>query len=221
MTTDEEKQMEALFAAGDPAARLPELLPQRVAARLAESSDRRAAGGFSWARSLALGVVLVSSVGMGAAAVWATVEARKSPVIHLPAPAPSLARPAPKTVAPREADPISLEAALLQASLEALQRGEAEDALAKLAEREERFPGGPLASEAAVARARALLLAHRDDEALAAFAALPEQDLTVALRLTWAELLVKTGRCGPALAMLKQVEGEARVVASLRSRCGR
>ena len=37
MTADEEKQMQALFAAGDPAARLPELLPQRVAAELSDS----------------------------------------------------------------------------------------------------------------------------------------------------------------------------------------
>src|SRR5690606_25202013 len=111
------------------------------------------------------------------------------------------------------------EAALVQASLEALQRAEPALALAKLDERERRFPGGLLASEAAVARIRALLLARRDGEALERFAALDEADLTEALRLTWADLLVKRGRCAEALAVLAPVE-DAPVARSLKGSCG-
>jgi hypothetical protein len=218
MTADEEKQLQAMFAAGDPAARLPAMLPQRVAARLAERPARTS--GFSFARAAAVSVALASSAVLGAAGVWVTHELRQAQEPE--APAPAKARAVAPAAAP--ADPLAVEAGLLRASLEALQRGDADAALANLDERQHRFPAGALEAEAAVARARALMLAHRDDEALAAFEAVPASELTAPLALTWADLLVARGRCPRALEVLQGVEAEgeeARVAAALKMRCAR
>ena len=219
MTADDEKQMQALFAAGDPAARLPELLPQRVAARL----SARPAGrfGLTSARAAAMAVALVSSAGLGGVAVWVTHELKVAPAPVLPAPV--AAKPKAK-VAAAPADPLALEAGLVRAALEALQRGDADEALARLDERQRRFPAGALETEAAVARARALLLAHRETEALAAFDALPGAELTPALKLTFADRLVASGRCRRALEVLAGLQAtgeEAKVAAGLKARCGR
>src|SRR5688572_27213213 len=156
MSPDQEKQMQALFAAGDPAARVSELLPQRVAARLAERPAPAWHAG--WARAVAVGLVLASSAGLGAAAVWATNAASKGAV---EAPAPAKA-----AVAAQPADPLGVEAGLLRSALEALQGGDTQGALAKLDERDRRFPGGALQSEAAVTRARVLMREGRCEAAL-------------------------------------------------------
>jgi hypothetical protein len=216
MNAEQEKQLEALFAAGDPGRRVSELLPQRVAARL--DAPRRSPA-LLWARHAVVGLTLVSSVGLGAVAVWASNEARKAlapPPAELRAVKPATVKHAP----PAQVDPLTEEAALLQESLEALQRGDADLALVKLEQRARRFPSGLLESEAGVARLKALLLAHRDAEALERFAALPQSDLTLPLRLTWADLLVRHGRCPEALSVLAGVEGSD-VAASLKARCAR
>lgn len=211
MTADQEKQLEAMFSAGDPAARLPEYLPQRVAARL----DARRAPRLGWARWAVVGITLVSSAGLGAAAVWVSNEVRKSSAPVEPAAA---ARVVPAPVIKRAPDPLAEEAALVQASLEAVQRGDAETALSKLDERERRFPAGLLGSEAAVARIKALLVAHREDEALERFAALDSADVTGPLRLTWADVLVKRGRCAEAATVLAPLE-DSEVARSLKGSC--
>ena len=215
MTGEQEKQLEAMFAAGDPAARIPEYLPQRVAARLKERRGAR----YGLARWALASVTLVSSAGLGAAAVWVTNELRKppEPVVAKVEPVKRSAAPRVTSVAP-VADPLAEEAALLQASLEALQRGDADAALQKLDERTQRFPEGLLSSEAAVARLKALLLARRDAEALAGFEALQEADLTVPLRLTWGDLLVKHGRCAEALRVLAPLESST-VAQALKGSC--
>ncbi|MBK7861150.1 MAG: hypothetical protein IPJ65_21570 [Archangiaceae bacterium] len=224
MTADEQKQMEALFAAGDPARRVSEFLPARVAARL--TSERRRSGAWlGFGRAATLALTLVSSVGLGSAAVWVSNEVRKAVA---PAPLPEVVpaaavkpRPARHEAPVPAADPLSEEAALLQSALEALQRADADAALSTLDTRARRFPDGLLAAEASVARLKALLLARRDAEALQGFAALPQVDLTLPLRLTWADLLVRHGRCSEALAVLAPVDGSSKVAASLKARCGR
>ncbi len=209
MTADQDEQLEAMFQAGDPAARLPEYLPQRVAARL----EARRAPRLGWARWAVVGVTLVSSAGLGAAAVWVSNEVRKASVAPVAVP---LAAPAPAVK--RAPDPLAEEAALVQASLEAVQRGDFETALSKLDERERRFPSGLLGSEAAVARIKALLVAHREDEALERFAALEASDVTGPLRFTWADVLVKRGRCAEAAAVLAPLE-DSEVARSLKGSC--
>ena len=212
MTPLEEQRLEEMFQAGDPAARLDPYLTTRVAARLKEPRGARQ----GWARWALVGMTLVSSAGLGAAAVWVTNEVRRpAPVVEPAKPSP---RATPALPAAHVADPLAEEAALVQASLEALQRGDAELALSTLGERQQRFPHGLLASEAAVARLKALLLARRDDEALSGFAALQPTDLTVPLRLTWADLLVKHGRCAEALRVLAPVEDQA-VAKALKGSC--
>lgn len=212
MTSPDDKRLEGMFYAGDPAARLDPYLTTRVAARLKE--PRGAHHGF--ARWALVGITLVSSAGLGAAAVWVTNEVRK------PAPVVEPATPSRRAKAAQPAAHVegllAEEAALVQASLEALQRGDAELALATLDERQQRFPHGLLATEAAVARLKALLLARRDDEALNGFAELQPVDLTVPLRLTWADLLVKHGRCAEALRVLAPVEDQA-VAKALKGSC--
>lgn len=214
MTAEEEKQLEAMFAAGDPASRLPEYLPQRVAARLKERRGAR----LGWARWAAVGVTLVSSAGLGAAAVWVTNEVRKPAEAVVAKVEPAKHGAAPRVLVTPATDPLAEEAALVQASLEALQRGDADAALQKLDERKQRFPAGLLSSEAAVARLKALLLARRDAEALNGFEALPQTDLTVPLRLTWGDLLVKHGRCAEALRVLAPLEG-SEVAKALKGPC--
>ncbi len=150
MTPEQERQMQSLFAAGDPGARVSERLPQRVAARLAERPAR--GWHLGWARTATVGLVLVSSAGLGAAAVY--VGKRE---LTAPASAPVVAaapQKAPSVAVVQPPDPVALEAQLVREALEALQRGDVDGARAKLDEREQRFPSGLLKAEADAVRER-------------------------------------------------------------------
>ncbi|MBL8955675.1 MAG: hypothetical protein JNK82_33180 [Myxococcaceae bacterium] len=151
MTPEQEKAVDALFAAGDPGARVPERLPQRVAARLTERPSRSWQVG--WLRTATVGLVLASSAGMGAAGVYVAKRQLTAPTVEV-TPAAVKSPVATVAAAPRAADPVALEAQLVRQALEALQRGDVDGALAKLDEREQRFPAGVLQAEADAVRSR-------------------------------------------------------------------
>jgi len=148
VTPDPEQQLQALFAAGDPAARVDERMTQRVAARLAERPH--STWHLGWARAVTVGLVLVSSAGLGAAAVFVA----KKELAPAKAPAPVTVTTAKAPLAPRPPDPVALEAQLVREALEALQRGDLELAGARLDQRQEQFPDGLLQAEADAVRAR-------------------------------------------------------------------
>jgi len=77
--------------------------------------------------------------------------------------------------------------------------GDAKAALVALDERDHLFGAGTLATEAALARAEALLLLGRTDDALPILVGL-RTGLTRDVRIARAELLAKANRCGEAIA---------------------
>jgi RNA polymerase sigma factor (sigma-70 family) len=97
------------------------------------------------------------------------VAATAAPIVETPppiAPAPTPARaiaPIPTRAIDRDEGPD--EAALVRAALAAIERGDADDALARLREHETRFPTGVLAIERRAARVRALCLAEKRAQA--------------------------------------------------------
>ena len=80
--------------------------------------------------------------------------------------------------------------------------GDAVAALAALDERDRQYGAGALGTEAALARAEALLLLGRTDEALPILVALrdPRTGLTPDVRVARAELLARARRCAEAVA---------------------
>ena len=80
--------------------------------------------------------------------------------------------------------------------------GDAAAALAALDERERQFGAGALGTEAGLARAEALLLLGRADEALPILVGLhdPRTGLTPEVRVARAELLARARRCVEAVA---------------------
>jgi tetratricopeptide (TPR) repeat protein len=88
--------------------------------------------------------------------------------------------------------------------------GDAKAALAALDERDHLFGGGTLAAEAALARAEALLLLGRTDDALPILVGL-RTGLTRDVRVARAELLAKANRCGEAMADFDAALGGAPV----------
>ena len=115
------------------------------------------------------------------------------------------ARPAPDTsplTAPPAAE-VDDESRLVARAFRHLRsEGDATSALAALDERDRRFGAGTLASEAALARAEALLLLGRTADALPILLALRDAPagLTPEVRAVRAELLARAKRCGEAVA---------------------
>ena len=116
--------------------------------------------------------------------------------VRAPARAPDLRPltqppPAPVADAPDEARLVALAFRHLRSE------GDAAAALAALDERERQFGAGALATEAALARAEALLLLGRTDEALPILVGLhdPRTGLTPDVRVARAELLARASRC--------------------------
>ena len=141
------------------------------------------------------------------------------PVPPLPAVLKSI-RPAPRAPAPPETvtpvfEPAPLpareapdEAALVSRAFRRLRSdGDPRGALEALDEHERRFGSGALATEAALARAEALLLLHRGDEALPILLGMrdPRAGLTPEVRVTRAELLARAHRCAEATADFDQL----------------
>jgi hypothetical protein len=145
-----------------------------------------------------------------------------APVPALPA-APRSLQPATRTPAPRVSVTPVFEPAPLPASEpsraaaaaapdEALlvarafrrlrNEGDARGALAALDERERRFGAGAFETEAALARAEALVLLDRGDQALPILLGIrdPHAGLTPEVRVTRAELLARAKRCDEAAA---------------------
>jgi tetratricopeptide (TPR) repeat protein len=121
--------------------------------------------------------------------------------VRAPAHAPDLRPlteppPAPVADAPDEAR------LLARAFRHLRSEGDAAAALAALDERERQFGAGALATEAGLARAEALLLLGRADEALPILIGLrdPRTGLTPDVRVARAELLARAGRCVEAVA---------------------
>jgi hypothetical protein len=145
-----------------------------------------------------------------------------APVAPWPA-APKSPRPTPRTAAPpanvtpifepaplpaseasRAATPAASDEALLMARAFRRLRneGDARGALAALDERERRFGAGAFETEAALARAEALVLLDRGDQALPILLSIrdPHAGLTPEVRVTRAELLARAKRCDEAVA---------------------
>ncbi|MDX2015014.1 MAG: hypothetical protein SFW67_32770 [Myxococcaceae bacterium] len=195
--------VKALLQRGDPAR---DVSPQLVA-RVSERLDTRVAVQGRW-QGAVLVAALVASVAMGAAGT--VVVARWVPGVLAPAP-----RATPPASTPRRNpdEAVTQEARLLQAAFEALARGAPDEALAKLDERDRAFPAGALAAEARVARVRVLLARGDDDAALDRLAALPEADVTAALRSAWVQVLVKRARCEDARQVARALDGAAAAAA--------
>ena len=122
-------------------------------------------------------------------------------MVRAPAHAPDLRPlteppPAPAADAPDEAR------LLARAFRHLRSEGDAAAALAALDERERQFGAGALGTEAGLARAEALLLLGRADEALPILVGLhdPRTGLTPDVRVARAELLAKAKRCVEAAA---------------------
>jgi tetratricopeptide (TPR) repeat protein len=107
-----------------------------------------------------------------------------------------------------EASGEASEAAIVAGALRALRsERSAERALARLDEHARRFPGGPLALEAAVVRAEALLSLDRPREALAVLERLPStgQRIDRELIVARGELRARLGACGAARLDFEEV----------------
>jgi len=105
--------------------------------------------------------------------------------------------------ASRAATPTAPDEALLMARAFRRLRneGDARGALAALDERERRFGAGAFETEAALARAEALVLLGRGDQALPILLGIrdPHAGLTPEVRVTRAELLARAKRCDEAV----------------------
>jgi hypothetical protein len=142
-------------------------------------------------------------------AVVAPPESPQAPVPPLPPSLKTIHAPPPARLprAPTEPPPIARadapeEARLVARAFRHLRsEGDAAAALADLEERERHFGSGTLATEAALARAEALLLLGRTDEALPILVGLrdPRSGLTPEVRAARAELLAKAKRCAEAI----------------------
>jgi len=111
--------------------------------------------------------------------------------------------PLPAGEASRAATPTAPDEALLMARAFRRLRneGDARGALAALDERERRFGAGAFETEAALARAEALVLLGRGDQALPILLGIrdPHAGLTPEVRVTRAELLARAKRCDEAV----------------------
>jgi len=109
-------------------------------------------------------------------------------------------QPTPMEPPPLAPDPTDEASLVARAFRHLRNEGDARGALAALDERERRFGDGALGSEAALARAEALLLLGRTEEALPILAGIqdPRAGLTSEVRATRAELLARSRRCAEA-----------------------
>jgi thioredoxin-like negative regulator of GroEL len=89
------------------------------------------------------------------------------------------------------------EARALEAAEKALRSGDLQQTLVQLDEYEHEFPKGSLLAEALAVRARALLAAGRDEEAVSTLEALGD-DVPPALAQEWGAALWRLGRCADA-----------------------
>lgn len=197
-------ELKALLKTGDPARNVSPQLVSRVARKLEHSAaaPRRPVG------ALVLGLALLGGVALGSVGTVALTRA-----------VPSL-RPAAASRSSSPSEPVSREAAQLERVVTALNRGDAPRALALLEAHQREFPDGPLAIEARVLRARALLQANDVPRALQALQQLPEGDVTPALRVAWVQLLVEDGRCDTARAVAAPLETtQPGLVAQALARC--
>jgi len=130
------------------------------------------------------------------------------PATRTPAPPVSVTpvfEPAPLAAseASRAATPAASDEALLvaRAFRRLRNEGDARGALAALDERERRFGAGAFETEAALARAEALVLLDRGDKALPILLGIrdPHAGLTPEVRVTRAELLARAKRCDEAM----------------------
>lgn len=197
-------ELKALLKTGDPARSVSPQLVSRVARKLEHgaAAPRRPVG------ALVLGLALLGGAALGSVGTVALTRA-----------VPSL-RPgaAPRSSSPSE--PVSREAAQLERVVTALNRGDASRALVLLEAHQRAFPDGPLAIEARVLRARALLQANDAPRALEALQQLPDGDVTPALRVAWVQLLVEGGRCDTARVVAAPLETtQPELAAQALSRC--
>ena len=133
-----------------------------------------------------------------AAALAAVAEDGARAAAH----APDLAAAAPNRRPRRRADAPDEARLLARAFRHLRSEGDATAALAALDERERQFGAGALGTEAGLARAEALLLLGRADEALPILVGLrdPRAGLTPEVRVARAELLARARRCVEAAA---------------------
>ena len=136
-----------------------------------------------------------------AAAPAATLAAAAEDRARRSAPAPDL-RPLTEPLSAPVADAPDEARLVARAFRHLRSEGDAVAALAALDERERQFGAGALGTEAALARAEALLLLGRTDDALPILVALrdPRTGLTPDVRVARAELLARARRCAEAVA---------------------
>jgi hypothetical protein len=104
------------------------------------------------------------------------------------------ARHAPRVVPPAEESEV-----VGTAFRELRTNGDAAAAMHALDEYDRRFPAGVLRGEARIARAEALMAQDRRRDALPLLAALDDDELTRAVRITRGELYAEAGRCADAV----------------------
>lgn len=185
--------LKSLLKRGDPAKEVTAQTVARVAHRLSRAPTSSQPG----LRPIALAFALLASAALGAAGTIVVV--RLAPSVLSPA------RTSPAAKPPGDRTGLSSEAELLQGALEALNRHQTDRALALLDERDRTIGLGVLQAEANVVRVRVLLERREGDEALRLLEQLPDNDVTPALRVSWAGLLVERGACAAAGAVLAPV----------------
>lgn len=188
------EEARALLHSGDPAAQVDHALLKRVANRLARPQQRRKAS-----RYALVAVGAVSIISGAALAGAAATQFRLRSTAPSPEPAPMRAGDS-KRPAPVPLDTLGAESAMLREALASLAAGNLTSTLSTIEAYSNQFPNGAFAQDVEVIRARALVEAGREAEALVAFERLPSEILPANLALTWVHLLVRAGRCADASA---------------------